>query len=240
MLFGKKFIPNPDTPRSGILPSRSGRGLIGNRALLKAVDALLDIESVGGTPTEFDISAVIPVVDIRAAGIQNPTPRFVKTSVNIGGQGQSFHVVFEPLERRLAVVLGAEAFVTFPAPVLGGNEIGLNWSLAAAVPNGQDQLVGVSGCAEYSGALTTNTVSLKYKTILGGDLGGEGNAPWMGSLKGMLWGQSFFKSGGDQLALLIDVQYFVANVPTNWPVGTLLEYRAWGLDRPESDTILKI
>lgn len=242
-LLGKKLVPDSLAPRSGILPSRSSRGLIGNRSLLRAVDNLLGIESVGGTPTEFDISAVIPVIDIRAAGKANPAPRFINVVGSIAGGLQTFRNIFQPLDQRLGVVLAAECRVIFSAPVASGNEISTTWSLAPDVPNGADELVGVSGYGNYSNSATgivTNNVNTTYRSLLGGSLGGSGNAPWMGSQKGILWGQGFFAASSDPLCLILDVEYFIGNVSTNWPVGTTLDYRAWVLDLPEGQKILEI
>ena len=61
---GKKYLPNPDLRRSGILPRGGGDSSIGNKTLLRFIDSLLQLEGVRGTPAILETTDVKPVIDL--------------------------------------------------------------------------------------------------------------------------------------------------------------------------------
>jgi len=238
MLFGRKAIPDPQARRSGILPSRSTRGLIGNRALLQAVDRLLGIESVGGTPSEFDISAVIPVIDIRAAGRPQPVIRYIESTIDISGLNNVCVEAYQPPENQYGEVFAGDITIDFNGVPAAGNQISALWELSDAPPNGADHRVPVGGYVPQFPIVTEANVSEYRAPLACASVGGSASPPWVGN-RGIVYGQNFQGSPRDPMGLFVSAEYFTAaTVAQVWPALTNLIVKVWVREFPVGATPL--
>jgi len=236
MLFGRKVIPDQQARRSGILPSRSTRGLIGNRALLQAVDKFLGIESVGGMPTELDISAIIPVIDVRAAGQPQPIIRYIEGTTAIGGFNNISVEVYTPPENQYGQVFAGSLSIIFNNVPAVGNQISALWELSDFLPNGADHRVPVGGYVPQSPIVTETNIREYLAPLACASVGGAATAPWIGN-RGIVYGQNFQGSPRNPMGLFASAEYFTSTTSAQvWPALTNFIFKVWVREFPVGAT----
>jgi len=205
--------------------------------MLRAVDSLLQIESTQGTPQFLENSDVKPVIDVRMAGMRPPVLVYGTETIDPSGVSESAHSVYTPPENCYSRLLGAQADIIFNAAPVATNRLSSMWNLAPAVPNGSDDLVGLSGNTELNGV--TVVIGLQLYRFPFGAGGSQlmGSAPSIFGPGQLLFGQSFFSSGSDPLALIHRANYMTtAIVPVNFPALTSIVYRWYALEYPSGET----
>ncbi len=143
-LFGKKYIPDPQQRRSGLLPTEQTRAMIGNLALLRQIDAILQMEGVSGTPPQLEITDVKPVIDIGRFAITNPPAlNFVlPDSESIAGLsdfrfillGPGAGTFFDPRDvLRAFRLLTADLTINFGAVPTDNQRLSVRWNLFSII-----------------------------------------------------------------------------------------------------------
>lgn len=232
--FGKKIFADPTSARTGFLSRMSGKAEIGNKAMLRAVDSLLQMENTAGTPSILGSTEVVPVIDIRAAARKLPIRRYIEDSFALIGNPAWTFTAYQPPDGQYAEVMAADMTINFVAAPGAGNQLNMAWELADFPPNGTDTRIPVGGYV-INNMLGTEAGLQAYRAPLAcASVGGSASPPWI-AMRGRLYGQNFPVAPSDPLGLYVTVGYFTGgNVPQNFPAATLIT-KVWALEYPPGE-----
>jgi len=196
LFFGKKYIPDAGAPRSGILPTQSGRSEIGNKSLLRLIDSVLQLKGVKGTPATLETTDIKGVLDLSPFifGVPPAPPGRPQigasnaSAVALGGQNDVMFVIAAPTGIASLVqppthaesmrILAASTLITYGAAPVDNARLILEWYLGfMQSPNGSDRLlVKISG-GDITNPWLLDSDTLQYHAaFLGTNAGGDGSA----------------------------------------------------------------
>lgn len=224
---------------------------IGNKALLRYIDALLRIEDQQGTPAVLETATVQPVIDIgRFITPPNKTPAtkkfwapFIDQTTLAGALTVTHTMAREPgssaaLEMTLGQlykVLAMQTEIVFPAPPTDLNRIAAEYFLSISTWEAPPILIKIAGGDMGSTPLLVDSDQIYYRFSLGSAMAGSDGTtaaapagdsplPWAG----FLWPANQAVDGqGESIGLVATYRYgSVAGAQIVWPTGTQIITRA--------------